>query len=183
MEPRTIPSIMDDLTAWVAGEIAPGLEFLVPPEDAGEHAGEVATASPAVYQAFVPGEQRLAEGEHQAPSIAVQLLGGADSQADLRKLDVRLLLIVWAPGHFGEGGFTRDRDGWRDLYNGLEAMSRAVESAETVAGCAVDHASGVRFGFYDIDGEIPDQYPYWVGKVDFALVCAPPATSRFENLL
>jgi len=183
MGARTLMASLADVAEWVAEEVAPRLEYLVPPESGDFDASGVETAHPSVYQSFVPGKERLEDGEHQHPSIAVQLLGGIDGLSGSRTLNVRLVLTIWAPGHYDEDGFHRDRDGWRDLYNGLDAVAAAVGSAEGIAGYAVDMRSGVRYGFLDIDGEIPDLYPYWMGKVDFDLVASAPANKRFENLL
>ncbi|MBQ9000261.1 MAG: hypothetical protein IJ087_00210 [Eggerthellaceae bacterium] len=183
MTPRTISKTLDDVAAWVASEIAPKLEYLVPPDDGSVGGFEVETAHPVVYQSFVPGKERLTQGQLQAPSIAVQLLGGSDASSGNRTLNVRLVLTIWAPGHYDADGFHRDQDGWRDLHNGLDAMAVAVGSAEVIAGCAVNLSRGVQFGYFDIEGEIPDLYPYWMGKVDFELTGAYPANKRFENLL
>ena len=183
MGARTISTTLDGVEALVAAEIAPKLEYLVPPDDGSVDVLEVETAHPTVYQSFVPGRERLERGQLQAPSIAVQLLGGDDSASGSRTLNMRLVLTIWAPGHYDADGFHRDQDGWRDLHNGLDAMAVAVGSAEVIAGCTVALARGVRFGYFDIDGEIPDLYPYWMGKVDFELAGAYPANKRFENLL
>ena len=132
---------------------------------------------------FVPGVERLKQGERQAPSIAVQFLGGLDSMHSTREITIELLLSIWSPGHFIDGAFVRDSDGWRDLFNGLGVIAEKVESAEIIAGCAVDMKTGVRFGLYEIKDEIPDMYPYWLGKVDFKLLRAPQASKRFQDML
>ena len=42
---------------------------------------------------------------------------------------------------------------------------------------------GVRYGFYEIEREIPDLYPFWMGKVEFKLMRAPQASKRFQDML
>ncbi|MBQ9003986.1 MAG: hypothetical protein IJ087_19245 [Eggerthellaceae bacterium] len=183
MAAQNLTATLDKIAAWVDSAIAPELEYLVPPDEGAVDEIDLEWAHPTVSQAFTPPVERLQDGERQAPSIAVQLTGGADGLRIDRELTIRLLLTIWSPGHFADGRFMRDSDGWRDLFNGLGTMVAAVENAETIAACSVDMASGVEFGFYEIDKEIPDLYPYWIGRVDFKLRRSPQANKRFEALL
>ena len=183
MTGRTIETTLDDLQAWVEAAIAPELEYLVPPDDGRVDDFEAVTGNPTVYQSFVPGKERLHEGDMQAPAIAVQLVSGSNRASSRRTLSVRLMLVIWSPGHFDADGYHRDNDGWRDLYNGLDAMVTAIEEAEVIAGCTVDHNRGIQYGYLDIDGEIPDLYPYWIGRVDFDLLGATPGSKRFNEYL
>lgn len=183
MAAQTLAATLDGVAKWVEETVAEELEYLVPPDSGAVDGVSIESAHPSVFQAFVPSVERLPDGAHQAPSIAVQLLGGNDQSRSDRELSIRLALTIWAPGHFDDGVFVRDSDGWRDLFNGLGAIAGAVESADTIAGCAVDMTAGVKFGFYEIDKEIPDLYPYWIGKVDFTLRRAPQASKRFLDML
>ena len=67
----------------------------------------------------------------------------------------------------------------------VDAIVSAVQEAETVAGARLDTETGVSYGFFgDEDGVIIDQYPYFMGRVDFTLECgAQPGSKRFGNLL
>lgn len=178
-----LAATLDAVTAWVESEIAGELQYLVPADDGAVDVLELEYAHPTVFMMFVPSVERLKTGEHQAPNIAVQFLGGADELKNSRNITIRLLLTIWAPGHFINGAFVRDSDGWRDLFNGLGVIVSAVSNAETIAECAVDMAYGIRYGLYEIKDEIPDLYPFWMGKVDFRLRRAPQANKRFVDLL
>ena len=184
----TLATTLDRVADWVRTEVAEQLEYLVPPDDGAVEGIEVIWAHPSVFQMFVPAVERLQSGELQTPSIAVQFMGGNDSIDDANKNDreirIRLLLTIWAPGHYEDDGrFVRDWEGWRDLFNGLGVISNAVNTAETIAGCTLDRSVGIDYGLFDIKNEIPDLYPYWMGKVDFRLRRAPHANERFTDLL
>ena len=183
MAASELAATLDGIAAWVETNIARELEYLVPPVDGAVDSIELEWAHPTVFQLFVPSVERLQAGEHQAPNIAVQLMGGADDIKDARELTMRLMLTVWAPGIFEDGRFTRSSEGWRDLFNGLGVMVSAIENAETIAGCAVDRSYGVQYGMYETEREIPDLYPFWMGRVDFRLRRAPQANKRFMDLL
>ena len=184
MAAQTLTATLDGVAAWVEETIAPELEYLVPPSDGAVDGITPEWDNPSVFQAFVPSVERLPEGAHQAPSIAVQLLNGNDEIKGVRELSVRLVLTIWSPGHFEEdGAFVRDSEGWRELFSGLGVIAGLVEAAETIADCAVVLSDGVQFGFLEIDKEIPDLYPFWMGKVDFKLRRAPHANKRFQDML
>lgn len=183
MAAQTLTETLDGVAAWVETAIAADLWYLVPPEDGAVDDIDLEWASPSVFQAFVPSIERMPDGAHQAPSIAVQLVEGNDGPRDSRVITIKLVLTIWSPGHFQDDQFIRGSDGWRDLFNGLGAIVGAVESAETIAGCAVDMKEGVRYGFYEIEREIPDLYPFWMGKVEFKLMRAPQASKRFQDML
>lgn len=184
MGARTITATVDDLVSFVQTEIAPLLEFNVPPMGGAVEGATITRDHPSVYPFYIPAEERLADGQHQSPSIAVQVNDGTDELRESRVLNVRLVLMIWAPGEWDDDGtFTRTMNGWRDLFNGLDKIVKAIETAGTVAECMVDIDSGIRYGFLDIDGEIPDLYPFWFGKVDFRLLCGAPANKRFIGML
>ena len=172
MAASELAATLDGVAAWVASEIACDLEYIVPPDDGAVDAAEIEYAHPTVFQMFVPSVERLKPGEHQAPNIAVQLMGGIDDIKDTRELTIRLMLTIWAPGRFEDGKFVRDSDGWRDLFNGLGAMASAV-----------DRTYGVQYGMYESNKEIPDLYPFWMGRVDFRLRRAAQANKRFLDML
>lgn len=183
MTASELAATLDGVAAWVESGIARDLKYMVPPDDGAVEGVALEYAHPSVFQMFVPSVERLKPGERQAPNIAVQLMNGIDDIKDARELAIRLMLTIWAPGQFDGGRFVRDSEGWRSLFNGLGAMVSAVENAETIAGCAVDRAFGVQFGMYESDREIPDLYPFWMGRVDFRLRRATQANKRFNNML
>ena len=199
MGAQTLAATLDGVKAWVESAIAPQLEYLVPPDDGAVDNIDLVWAHPSVYQSFVPSVERLKGGMHQAPSICVRFLGGHDAKHNTREITIRLLLTIWSPGHFiseqpepndqdepvppEPATFVRDSDGWRDLFNGLGVIADAIETAEVIANCSVDMNEGVHYGFYEIDNEIPDMYPYWMGQVDFRLLRAPQANKRFNDML
>ena len=181
---QMVTKTIDDLAAWVESEIAPHLNYLVPPSDGAVDGIEIERAHPSVFKLFVPSAERLPEGANNAPSIAVRFLNGLDTLNDFsREISVQLVLTIWSPGHFEDGKFVRSMEGWRSLFNGLGVIVSAVEGAETIAGSTVDMKQGVSFGLYEIEKEIPDLYPYWMGTVEFKLVKAPHSNKRFKHLL
>lgn len=184
MGARTITATVDDLVRFVQKKIAPKLEYNVPPQGGAIEGVTIERDHPTVFPFYIPSEDRLTDGQHQSPSIAVQVHEGADERRGSRVFNVRLVLMIWAPGEWDDdGAFTRTMDGWRELFNGLDKIVKEIETAETIAECDVDYESGIRYGFLDIDGEIPDLHPFWFGRVDFRLVCGAPANKRFIGML
>lgn len=185
MGAATITRTFDLLVEWVEKEVAPQLDYLLPSEGHVVEGQELAYVHPAVYANFVPTDGRLQEGSYRFPFIAVQLVNGRDGLGSTRSLSVRIVLGIWVPGHFNNGEFADSMDGWRDLFNGLDLIVRSLQEAETVADARIDTDAGISYGFFgEEDGVVIDQYPYFMGRVDFTLECgAQPGSKRFENLL
>lgn len=186
MGAATIVNTFDLLVEWVDGAIVPRLEYLKPSDDGVIDGYEVEWVHPRVFPNFVPTEDRIEDGGHRFPFIAVQLLSGNDlakSSGLERNINVRLVLGVWNPGHFNDGVLTPSMDGWRDVFNGVDVIAGIVESADTIADSRLDEERGISYGLLDEDGAVLDQYPYFLGRVDFTLQAGKPANKRFENLL
>lgn len=188
MDAMTTVRAYDLLVAWTRENVAPKLRFLCVPEaddDETLDAYEPSYRQPTVFEHFVPSAQRLADGEAQYPSIGVQLLQSSDLPGGDRSDDYRMVLAVWDAGNVlakGEG-LTRDNQGWRSLYNGLDQMRQALLDAETVAGRRLDRKKGVSVAMLDYDKVVEDQYPYWLGRCDFTLVSGQPHGGRFADWL
>lgn len=181
MGAATITGTFDGVVEWVEQTVAPELVYLKPADGYTLEGYSVEWVHPRVYSNFVPTDDLVDEGS-RFPSIAVQMITGNDVR-DTRSLNVRLVLCIWMPGHFEAGVCTPSMDGWRDTMNGLDVISKLVRSAETIAGARLDADKGISYGFLDQDGEVIDQYPFFMGRVDFTLEVGTPASKRFEKLL
>lgn len=70
--------------------------------------------------------------------------------------------------------YSRNSDGWKDLYNFQDIALSELENAEFLAGVRLDNAEPITYGPFSEEGQIWDYYPYWCGWVSFSIVCGVP---------
>lgn len=68
----------------------------------------------------------------------------------------------------GPDGMVRlTHDGWRDVWNFVDAAIREIENARSVAGLLI--GPDIRFGPYDEQGVIADYAPFWFAWIELTL--------------
>ncbi|MGP1348512.1 MAG: hypothetical protein ACTTK0_02570 [Stomatobaculum sp.] len=206
----TTKEIIEGVTSWVNENICAKIELKLPDDNANDSRYTVKMVTPAAFPLFVPAKDRIPPNvQAPIPSVAVQLLEGSDHLAKgERRLKLRLCLSTWNPGtHPGEtyhpvedpealGGFryeidpegetyTRNSDGWKDLYNFQDVALSQLEAAELFASVRIDNEEPITFGPFSEDGVIWDYYPYWCGWIAFSVVCGVPykKSEAIRNLL
>ncbi len=205
----TIVKILDDLKDWCESNICPKVSLKLPEDTKITH--DVEFVNPAAFALYLPAKDRLPPSiPAPIPSICVQLMEGNDKPNDHRRiLNVRLCLACWNPGeqtagifypvedetadfgyHYVQGSeeaetYTRNLDGWRDVWNFADTALRIVESTEFIAGLRLVKEEGISFGPFVEDGVIWDYYPYWHSWISFkleaGLVIAP--NEAYQDLL
>jgi len=120
--------------------------------------------------------------------------GSDDLLTGRRWLQIRLCLSCWNPGvHGGEvfygkkdiqaaagrsycrlageeaETYIRGMEGWRDAFNFADAVLRAIEGTEFIAGHRLVKESGIKYGLFTEEGNIWDYYPYWHNWISFTL--------------
>ena len=82
--------------------------------------------------------------------------------------------------------YTRNMDGWRDLWNFADKALQALEGTEYIGGLRlVKENDGISYGPFTEEGTIWDYYPYWFLWIDFTLECGAvhKEPDIYKNLL
>ena len=193
-------SIIDGVVAWAQENICDQILLKLPDDDANDSNSVGERIAPTAFPMFVPAKDRLApKVAAPIPSLCVQIKEGKDTLNDgKRTLKMRFSLAAWNPGEHGAevvvphetegavGGkiykkqsdpqeaakYSRNMDGWRDLWNFADKALHALEGAEFIAGLRlVKETDGITYGPFTEEGAIWDYYPYWFLWIDFVLEC------------
>lgn len=191
----TLVQSIDKVVDWLKENVCGQITLKVPDDYRNDASYDVEFVNPAAFPLYVPGKDRLPPSvPAPIPSICVQLMEGSDDLlTHKRQLQIRLCLACWNPGeHGGEiyqaredasalGGYSysaagaasqtyaRNMDGWRDSFNLLDLVLRALEGTEYIAGHRMMKESGIKYGLFTEDGNIWDYYPYWHNWITFTL--------------
>lgn len=189
----SIVKILDDVTAWARQNICTKIALKVPPKgtEPNDQDYEYTTANPVAFTMYVPTEDKLPQGVPSAfPSLCVRFMEGENNLAQNKgTIGIQLLLSVWSPGTYAQDGlvanpddpfqwqaqkdtevkFTRNGEGWRDIWNFTDIAVRAVESTAHISGYEIDRSVPVKFGPLTEQEAIPDFYPFWFTWVTFQL--------------
>ena len=196
----TIVAIVDGIVKWAQEAICDKVSLKVPDDDVNDNNYPGERITPSAFPLFVPAKDRLPpKVAAPIPSICVQIKEGKDTPVDgKRVLKMRLNLATWNPGEHGTeivtpqetdgvmfgkvyrrhsdpeaaASYTRNMDGWRDLWNFADVALHELEGTEYIAGLRlVKEGEGITFGPFTEEGAIWDYYPYWFLWIDFALEC------------
>ena len=189
----TLTDIVDRVTAWTAANICEKVKLKAPPEDeAADGAGyEYNLVTPACFPFFVPGSDKLPPGVSSPfPNACVRIVEGEDGRST-GEINLEIMFSVWNPGTHGrdvlkpvEGlpdtfrewnddeaaaYYSRNAEGWRDLWNWIDTALRELESAASIDGLKIDRERGFRFGPLKDENGIPDMWPFYFGFVGFTI--------------
>ena len=188
----TIVNIIDRVVAWTSEHICSLATLKAPPEDMEAADGEgyeYNEVTPACFPMFVPTADKLPPGtEHNCPCVLVRLTDGEDGR-QAGSLDLELWFHTWNPGTHGRdilqptesGGvrewtgsgsdthYERNAEGWRDLFNWIDAALRELESTLSIDGLEIDQDRGFRYGPLKDENGVSDYYPFYFGYIGFTL--------------
>lgn len=207
----TVVEIIDKIVAWAKVEICEKVKLKVPPDDDEESnsAGyQYTLANPACFPLFVPSKEKLPPSiPSPFPSVCVRILEGEDNlTSSTGNITIELALSTWSTGTHGndifypdeenkgyikrwtgaeaDAYFDRAYEGWRDIWNFVDTVIRAVESTLTIDGIEIDRSVGVKFYPFKEQEAIPDFYPFWFAGVQFSVKRPIVRNIReFEDLL
>ncbi len=190
----TITETLDSLQEWFDTNICKKVELKLPTDD--QVKGTATLVHPATFALYVPAKDRIPPNiPAPIPSLCIQLMDGEDKTTEhKRKLNIRLCLAAWNPGeqtgvtyrpHEDEEQFfnkkysrgdenpkyTRNLDGWRDVWNFVDVIIQKLESTDIIAGLRVSKEDGIKYGPFTEDGAIWDYYPYWHSWITLTLEC------------
>ena len=159
----TIVQCLETVTNWLRDNVCSKIKLKAPHDEAVEKYEEVA---PTAFTIFQPGKtQAPPENIQTIPSIVVQPVEGGDEPTKpQRRIKLQLSFMVWNPGKHKEEGaakFTRNTDGWKDVWNFVDRTLQEIENAEYMDGIRVVKELGITFGQFQQDNSLVDLYPYW----------------------
>lgn len=210
----TLTNIIEEVTQWAQDNICDKLSLKLPDDDLNDNQFPGTMTTPAAFSMFVPAKDRLPpKVRAPIPSLCVQVKEGKDTLSDgKRTLKMRFSLATWNPGSHGTeivepvdqpgtlGGkvykrrtdpdalaqYTRNMNGWRDLWNFADKVLQELEGTEYVGGLRLlKEGDGITYGPFTEEGTIWDYYPYWFLWIDFTLECgaAHREPDIYKNLL
>ena len=186
----TIAQCIDNVTNWLNESVCPKINLKLPDDNQNGKEYIVKAVNPTAFAMYQPGKDKLPPGVIAPfPSVVVQLLEGSDDMTTSNgRMKLQLSFTAWNPGnHAGEltratkatiasgsddhnvqlsgitsdQQFTRDAEGWKDVWNFVDRALREIENAEYLNGIRVVKELPITFGQFQQEGQISDLYPYW----------------------
>ena len=190
--------------------VCPNIKYLLPDKEDGREYIET-YVNPQVFAFYEPSNERLPEGvEYTTPGIIVQLQQGEDHiSANQSNYRLELSFCTWRPGKYTQQNntelcdiaqketqisieysadinrlFTRNEDGWQDVYHFMEETKKAIISAGHIGDLKFKLDEPVKYGPYTKDGALIDFYPYYYLWMSFTLeTIVTPVTREYDDLL
>ena len=181
---------IENVTDWLNEAVCPHITLKLPDDNQNGKEYKAKAVNPTAFAMYQPGKDKLPPGVIAPfPSVVVQLLEGSDNiTAKNGRMKLQLSFTAWNPGnHAGEltrvigstvatgdedisvqfdgvasdKSFTRDAEGWKDVWNFVDLALRKIENAEYMNGLRVVKELGITYGQFQQEGQISDLYPYW----------------------
>lgn len=174
----TIAQCIEKVTDWLNESICPNIELKLPDDYQNGKDYKLEIVNPTAFAMYQPGKDKLPPGVIAPfPSVVVQLLEGSDDMIEHNgRMKLQLSFTAWNPGnHAGEltrvtrattatdsdQSFTRNAEGWKDVWNFVDRALREIENAEYMNGLRVVKELPITYGQFQQEGQISDLYPYW----------------------
>ena len=160
----TIPESIERVTDWINQNVCPKIRLKLPDDAQNGAEYKVEAVNPTAFAMYQPGKDKLPPNvKAPFPSVVVQLLEGTDDMINKNwQLKLQLSFTAWNPGnHETDQGFTRNAEGWKDVWNFVDRTLREIENAEYLNGLRVVKELNITFGQFQQEGQISDLYPYW----------------------
>ena len=160
----TIVQSLEKITDWLQTNVCDKIKLKAPHDEDVKIYEEV---NPVAHTLFQPGKSKAPpQTKYQIPSVVVQLIDGADDMVKSNtRMKIQLSFMVWNPGKHPQEGtkeFTRNADGWKDVWNFVDHALQTIENAEYFDDALrVVKELGITFGQFQQDDALVDLYPYW----------------------
>lgn len=182
---------VDNLTAWIQKNLCDDMEFLNPPAKSGDMEREYNLVTPKAFALYVPPKDQLPpEVSSQIPSICLQLVKGSDDMVSSeRSLEFRLSFSTYRPGSFaedeqGELKFTRNADGWEELWLWISKSISKLQTEMYIEGLKVEKSTPIKYGHFQIDDNLVDAYPMWYAWIELTITCGiSPKANNYNDYL
>ena len=174
----TITQCIEKVTDWLNESVCPKITLKLPDDYQNGRDYELKAVNPTAFAMYQPGADKLPPGVIAPfPSVVVQLLEGSDNMTESNgRLKLQLSFTAWNPGNHAaeltratkttteqdtEQSFTRNAEGWKDVWNFVDRTLREIENAEYLNGLRVVKELTITYGQFQQEGQISDLYPYW----------------------
>lgn len=168
----TITQCIENVTDWLNVTVCPNIKLKLPDDNQNGAKYKEEAVNPTAFAMYQPGKDKLPPGvKAPFPSVVVQLLEGTDDMiARNGRMKLQLSFTAWNPGnHAGDQSFTRDAEGWKDVWNFVDRTLREIENSEYLNGLRVVKELSITYGQFQEEGQISDLYPYWGAWVIFTI--------------
>lgn len=168
----TINESIENITSWLNQNVCNKIKLKLP-DDAKNGANyKVKAVNPTAFSMYQPGHDKLPPNvKAPFPSVVVQLLEGTDSMIEKTgRMKLQLSFTAWNPGDHETGDeFTRNAEGWKDVWSFVDKALREIENAEYLNDLRVVKELNITYGQFQEEGQISDLYPYWGAWVIFTV--------------
>jgi hypothetical protein len=159
---------LETIQKWLRDGICSRLKFKKPDDNKVDGSYQYELVNPEVHLMFVPTGDTMPVDKSVIPSICVQFDERTDRTIEKEGImHIRLQFAVWDPGIHKESGFERNREGWRDVWNFIDATLEDIRNSEFIGNIRVMKEREIKCGPVTERGAILDFYPYWFAYISF----------------
>lgn len=175
---------LEKLKSWLETEICPQFEFKQPNDENVDATYTYKLVNPNVFILYVPPKELIGEA-NRVPSVCILFDEGNESMREASGvLNLRLQFSTFNPGEHTEGGFTRNTEGWRDVWNFVDYIMRKLRDTELIDDLRIVKENGIHYGPISDQGQIPNFYPYYFAWMTFSIEYGIPSSkAQIKDLL
>ena len=175
---------LEKIKNWLETEICPNFKFKQADDENVDATYPYELVNPNVFILYVPPKELVGE-KNRVPSICLQFEEGSESMAGgSGVLNLRLQFSIFNPGEHNFGEFTRNTEGWRDVWNFVDYIMEHLRNTELIDGIRIIKENGIKYGPISDQGQIPNFYPYYFAWVSFSVEYGiPTSKAQIRNLL
>lgn len=172
---------LEIIKKWLETEICPQFKFKQADDENVDDTYPYELVNPNVFILYVPPKELIGEA-NRVPSICVQFDDGSESFSGAGgALNIRLQFATFNPGEHAEGGFQRNTEGWRDVWNLVDYIMERIRSVELIDGIRILKENGIKYGPISDQGQIPNFYPYYFAWMSFSVEYGIPSSKAQIN--
>lgn len=175
---------LDKLKNWLETEICPQFKFKQACDENVDDTYPYILVNPNVFILYVPPTELIGEA-NRVPSICIQFDDGNESMTSAGGvLNIRLQFATFSPGEHTSYSFTRNTEGWRDVWNLVDHIMKKIRDTELIDDIRIIKENGIKYGPISDQGQIPNFYPYYFAWMSFSVEYGIPSSkAQIRNLL
>lgn len=173
----TVVKQLENIKDWLQTEICPNFKFKRPNDDNVDATYQYEKVNPNVFILYVPPEEICKT--HRVPSICIQFDDVEEKMTDAGgKLSIKLQFTTFNPGQHSEDGYTRNTEGWRDVWNFVDFIIEKIRNTEQINDLRIVKEDGIKCGPASDNGQIPSYYPYYLAWMTFSVEYGIPSSKK-----
>lgn len=180
----TVISNLEAVADWLRSEVCANLTFKEPNHEKTCDSYEYTLVHPDVHIMYVPTKDVLNSDRRVVPSVVVQFDNAKTyPKAHNGLMYFKLGFAVWNLGLHNDGEYTRNIEGWHDVWNFVDYTHAAILNAEFIGHIRVRFEDGIEVGPAKEQNAIADYYPFWYAYLNFTGEFAQAANHKKYNHL